>query len=348
MAKTSLYLLDGVAENLRLLLGSNLSWLEFPRHQAFKFATTVDGLKIYTPNVYNSNSQYLTVTPNNKTKAECYFIFNESNLTQGNRKFTSDVSIIFNVNMKLIDSSKDEVFIEELIDEVVRVLNLSNRYNFYTTVANVQRDPDNVYSEFQYDKITTVSKYPLGCFRINCSVVSDLSCDNITSNCEMILNTLNETQLNECILPTYDFDDDDVFNNLTPEQIEDLEARFGESMVKNLYPQDPFNKGSISGSFEFDYDDNHSWQYFTLTGDVTSWTNINFPTDKSVNFRVEVIQSGSGDYEIDFSGSGFILMDGLTLDDYKPQTGIGTKTTYTIELFKGVWRIWISKDGITA
>ena len=125
MSKTSLYLLDGVAENLRVLLGSNLPWLTNARHQAFKFANTVDGSKLYVPNVYQLDGEYLTTTPNNKIKGECFFIFGNSSLDT-NRLLNSSVSIIFNFNMKLIDDTKDEIFIEELIDNVIQVLFFQN------------------------------------------------------------------------------------------------------------------------------------------------------------------------------------------------------------------------------
>jgi hypothetical protein len=46
--------------------------------------------------------------------------------------------------------------------------------------------------------------------------------------CEVLLNQLTTDQLNECILPTYDFSDTSVLDNLTEQQELDLEAAFCE------------------------------------------------------------------------------------------------------------------------
>jgi hypothetical protein len=45
--------------------------------------------------------------------------------------------------------------------------------------------------------------------------------------CEILINGLSESQLNQCILPSYDFSDDIVLVNLTNQQRIDLTAEFG-------------------------------------------------------------------------------------------------------------------------
>jgi len=46
-------------------------------------------------------------------------------------------------------------------------------------------------------------------------------------SCELLLEQLTTEQLNECILPTYDFTSTSVLDNLTPEQVTALEDEFG-------------------------------------------------------------------------------------------------------------------------
>lgn len=46
-------------------------------------------------------------------------------------------------------------------------------------------------------------------------------------SCEVLLEQLTTDQLNECILPTYDFSSSSVLDNLTPEQVTALEEEFG-------------------------------------------------------------------------------------------------------------------------
>jgi len=46
-------------------------------------------------------------------------------------------------------------------------------------------------------------------------------------SCEVLLEQLTTEQLNECILPTYDFSSTSVLDNLTPEQVTALEEEFG-------------------------------------------------------------------------------------------------------------------------
>jgi len=59
----------------------------------------------------------------------------------------------------------------------------------------------------------------------------------VPTPCELLLDSLNENKLNTCILPEYDFCDEDVINSLTDEQIECLENEFGGGAV-NIKDQD--------------------------------------------------------------------------------------------------------------
>lgn len=51
------------------------------------------------------------------------------------------------------------------------------------------------------------------------------ACGNTVTSCSVINASLTNQEKNECILPSYDFSNDEVFNNLTVQQITDLTTR---------------------------------------------------------------------------------------------------------------------------
>lgn len=86
-----------------------------------------------------------------------------------------------------------------------------------------------------------------------CSVPGD-ALDDPATNCEALLATLSEDAKNSCILPSYNFGDENVSNNLTDEQRDDLSEIF-PVIIKNS--NDTFSVTKTSADSPYTIPDTH-------------------------------------------------------------------------------------------
>lgn len=330
--KSSLYFMDGVVEYFRVYLGTNLDWLDYNYGEQFTFTQEVDGARVLVPNVYIGQDRYLQTTIDNKKKGTCFFIVGASDSndyrTNLTNFYTTPLSIIFETNFDLIDGALDEYFREQLISEVLYYLRDPRGIYFKINGVEVVRDVNDVFSEFGYD-VREVYKFPMSCFRINLSIVHQAECALPTprTECDILWDSLSREELINCIIPRIDFCDEDYKNAISAES---LECLIDNSML-NLYPQENLDLGNISGAFVLNWNSDYSFQSGTLTGDITSFSKANFPSDKNVYFELEFTQGGDGSYEIDFSNSGVFFVDGVEAADMQPKQGVGETTTYSIK-----------------
>ena len=119
--------------------------------------------------------------------------------------------------------------------------------------------------------------------------------------------------------------------------------------VKNfrakIYEQERSEFNITSNSFSIDYN-NGSWQKINISNNI-SFTYSNFPANKNVNCILIVQQDSPGGFSIDFSGSGLIIGDGLTISDLDLNTDSGGKTIFFFTWDGFDMRVWRSKDGLT-
>jgi hypothetical protein len=109
---------------------------------------------------------------------------------------------------------------EDVRDSIRNLLGKSYR----VSIDSETREFESVYSEFDIS-IGNTSKplLPMTYFRFECTLTVKEDCGNNTLNrCTAILQNLTSTDLNECILPTYDFSDTTVQANVTAQQRSDL------------------------------------------------------------------------------------------------------------------------------
>lgn len=330
--KSSLYFMDGVVEYLRTYLGTNLSWLDYNYGEQFTFTQEVNGARVLVPNVYIGQDRYLQTTIDNKKQGTCFFIVGESSATNYRTNlvnfYETSVSIVFQANMSLIDGNIDEYFREELISEVIYHLRTPRGTYFQIDQLEVIRDLNDVFIEFGYD-VREVYKYPMTAFRINLNILHQAECLLPTprTECDILWDSITSDELINCIIPRINFCDEDYRNAISQES---LECILDNNML-NLYPQENYTIGDISGSFTLNWNTDYSFQSGTLTGNITDFNIANFPSNKNVYFELELTQGGSGDYGIDFSGSGVYFVNGLTSDDMQPRQGNGETTTYSIK-----------------
>lgn len=125
--------LDNVIESIRLNL-AQLTWLEKSFGRAWEFKETdVSGNIVVIPKVFqgrsdgNREGEYLNVLPNDSLNAQSFIAakgpenWSQFNRFEGSMK-ERKISIIFWVNLKEIDVSKNYIFIDELKGQVEQIL----------------------------------------------------------------------------------------------------------------------------------------------------------------------------------------------------------------------------------
>jgi hypothetical protein len=168
--------IEDATNQIRLLL-AGLPFITHPYHIAQRFFRKENNKSFVYPETYaslqNGKLGYHRLTPDNDYKGMFFFMIGkENNDYYPNQKnfLTHDVSIIFSVNLKLIDSDKLELglFTQELIRDVRRILtdNMMN-FDFHYELKTVTRDLREVYKEFVLDEIEQYNRAPMQCFRFD-------------------------------------------------------------------------------------------------------------------------------------------------------------------------------------
>lgn len=156
----------------------NIPWIDRPYFIAQRFFRTENGKQFIFPETYAPQTpgsrNYQRVTPDNDYKGSFFFLVgsgkqNEFAANQFN--FMSyPVSIIFSVNLDLIDAAKlnNGLFTQELIRDVRRMLTTTmTNHEFQYTLQNETRDLREVFREFSMGEIEKFNTAPMQCFRFD-------------------------------------------------------------------------------------------------------------------------------------------------------------------------------------
>jgi hypothetical protein len=165
---------------------SGLNWLDRPYFIAQRFFRRVGEKSFYYPETYAPESpglrNYKRLTPDNDFKGMCFFMVgNGINDFESNQQnfLTYRVSIIFSVNLELIDKPKLDqgLFTQELIRDVRRLLTetMAN-HEFDYKIKTETRDLKDCFREFVLDDIESYNRAPMQCFRIELDVRVQESC----------------------------------------------------------------------------------------------------------------------------------------------------------------------------
>lgn len=182
--------IDAAVEKLRLLL-AELPWISHPFHIAQRFYKKVDepeGSKVYYfPEIYipdenETNYSYHELKPDNGYTGMFFFMagIEKNNYSPNEFNYlTTPVSIIFSVNLELIDKEKliKKLFTQELISEARRLLtNGGLGWDFQYKLKTVTRDLKECYKEFILDDLKQYNRAPLQCFRFELDVTVKEQC----------------------------------------------------------------------------------------------------------------------------------------------------------------------------
>ncbi len=171
--------IDYAVNEIRLQL-VNLPWLEYPMFIAQRFTRDVKGRKFIYPETYApeiaGSRNYVRLTPDNDFKAMSFFMVGPSrnDFNANERNFmTYPVSIIFSVNLELIDKNKldNGLFTQELMRDVRRLLTTTMNIHLFDYVLKSEtRDLREVYKEFVLDDLESYNRAPMQCFRFDMDV----------------------------------------------------------------------------------------------------------------------------------------------------------------------------------
>jgi hypothetical protein len=159
---------------------SGLPWLDRPYFIAQRFFRKEGGKAFSFPETYAPESpglrNYKRLTPDNDFKGMCFFMVgsNKNDFKANQQNFlTYSVSIIFSVNLELIDKVKlnQGLFTQELIRDVRRLLtNTMMNHEFDYVLKSETRDLKECFREFVLDDIESYNRAPMQCFRFEMDV----------------------------------------------------------------------------------------------------------------------------------------------------------------------------------
>ena len=231
---TSLVGIDRVVNDMQMKLDTNLLWLTHGYARMRRGVKVEDKKVVFYPEIYKGGEGYTRVTPDNKKKGMLYFVVgkeeNPDFVSNQHNYLTYNIGMVFWVNLKLIDEAllATEDFTQNLIEEARHVCTrLMFGGGYKLNLTNTEREFREIYREFPTMKETEdYFRAPYSGFRINGTIQMPEDCLlNPISRCEIITQNISPEEGAQCVLPTLDFSDPNVFNELTPQQIIDIEAQ---------------------------------------------------------------------------------------------------------------------------
>lgn len=178
--------IDDACNNIRLLLADKLAWVSHPYNIAQRFIQRQEGSrgfilpKTYIKNTDDSTYKYHTLTPDNAYMGMFFFYVGSGIITDDEDVITWPVSIIFSVNLSLIDNNRlknDGMFTQELIRDVRKTLKTGvYNFDFDYKVVKESRDLREVYREFSLNELEQYNTLPLQCFRLDLLLTLEEDC----------------------------------------------------------------------------------------------------------------------------------------------------------------------------
>lgn len=219
--------IDRFIYECQLMLSTHLTWMSNPYGRVFRFREQA-GKKLYYPEVYKGNNNYLNVQADNDKTGQCYFIAWKEKNTFNSNLLTYEVSVVFQVNLDLIDKNlkNNELFTQNLIAQSRQILTtygISNTSALSLTINDIHRDQREVYKEFYFEEeYNKFNRSPLQCWRVNMVVELAPECDFNFDFKQALLNNITQDELLNVLLPTIDFSNPLAISALTAQQVIDL------------------------------------------------------------------------------------------------------------------------------
>ena len=154
------YLFDKVIHELQQALKDGLPWLDYSFGRCERLVKTVDGKRIYTPNVYKGNEQYEQILPDDRHGCYSFFVLHEPqevlNRMQMEVRIKTPFSLIMWVDMRKVEQKMqlpDERNTEYIKEQVLSVIATSFLKKGSVRVTRIYEKAENVFDGFSLDEV---------------------------------------------------------------------------------------------------------------------------------------------------------------------------------------------------
>lgn len=154
------YLFDKVIHELQQALKNGLPWLDHSFGRAERLVKTVDGKRIYTPNVYKGAEQYEQILPDDRHGCYSFFVLHEPqevlNRMQMEVRIKTPFSLIMWVDMRKVEQEMrmpDERNTEYIKEQVLSVIATAFLKKGSVSVARIYEKAENVFDGFSLDEV---------------------------------------------------------------------------------------------------------------------------------------------------------------------------------------------------
>ena len=177
------YLFDRVIQGLQDALGT-LSWLNHIFGRSERLVVLRDGIRRYTPNVYQGKGEYIQMLPDNTALGNyAFFVMDDPQtvtVPYGNsNRVKAPFSLIVWVDMRKVGATKDDRNTERLKEELLKTVRRAWLHHGSVSVERVYERAENVFTGYTLDEVD--NQYlmsPFAGFRLTGEMTIDEECDN--------------------------------------------------------------------------------------------------------------------------------------------------------------------------
>lgn len=153
-------LLDKIIQDMQKSLTKRLKWLNYAFGRAYKLVEhRPDGNKFIYPAAYNGNGEYISLLPNDNLGNFSWFdIYDPQKITevvQSLPQYTFNGAIVFWYNLNSIYEDSNNLYTEEVKDEIIRVLTTPGLITTTgkLSIKDIYECFENIYKGYSIEKI---------------------------------------------------------------------------------------------------------------------------------------------------------------------------------------------------
>ena len=153
-----------------------LTWLEKSFGKALIYNEERNGDDYLIPKTYYKKGEYTPLDPDDTVKAYSFMYEDQPSLVQSSNKtrILTSLNLVVFANLEKINRGKDELFLEELLNDVLSVLNDRNSMSIYQSIQGINAIfkwlPD-AFADFSAGDDKKYLKENYAAFRINFDVI---------------------------------------------------------------------------------------------------------------------------------------------------------------------------------
>lgn len=157
---TSPYLFDKVIGELQDALKKGLPWLHHSFGRVERLVKVIDGKRIYTPNVYKGNDQYVQLLPDDRLGCYSFFVLSEPqemlNRMQTEIRLKAPFSLVVWFDLRRVEkvmNLPDQRNTEYVKQQILSVLETAFPKKGSVTIQRIYERAENVFDGFTLDEV---------------------------------------------------------------------------------------------------------------------------------------------------------------------------------------------------